>query len=400
MHPRRAWLQRVAAMASTSALATTSLGVAQAAPRNAQTPDTDMDTPHPSRRLQFPRDHGAHVGCSIEWWYATGWLGHGSTGPHYGFQCTFFRRRTGLATASQSRLAPRHLLMAHAAITDLRAGKHVHDQRLGRWSGGELGRDDRAGASLLDASVQLDGWRLSRLAETAAGAASRATALDAAPAVWHAEMEGTAFKLALRMTRTQPLLLQGAAGYSRKGPLPAQASHYYTEPQLKVDAMLGLSGAPTALEGRAWLDHEWSSTLMPEDAMGWDWVGINLDDGSALTAFQLRRADGSAVWAGGSFRAKGQAEPRVFGATELRMAGQSRRWRSPATQADYPMAWSIDCPVGRFDVRSLLDAQEIDARSSTGTVYWEGLASLHDASGQRVGLGYLEMTGYAGRLRV
>jgi predicted secreted hydrolase len=49
-------------------------------------------------------------------------------------------------------------------------------------------------------------------------------------------------------------------------------------------------------------------------------------------------------------------------------------------------------------VRALLDAQELDSRSSTGTVYWEGLSDLLDAEGQRVGRGYLEMTGYAQRL--
>jgi predicted secreted hydrolase len=46
----------------------------------------------------------------------------------------------------------------------------------------------------------------------------------------------------------------------------------------------------------------------------------------------------------------------------------------------------------------LLDAQELDSRSSTGTVYWEGLSDLLDAQGQRVGRGYLEMTGYAKRI--
>ena len=33
---------------------------------------------------------------------------------------------------------------------------------------------------------------------------------------------------------------------------------------------------------------------MHPDAVGWDWIGMNLDDGSALTAFRLRREDGTA----------------------------------------------------------------------------------------------------------
>ena len=43
-------------------------------------------------------------------------------------------------------------------------------------------------------------------------------------------------------------------------------------------------------------------------------------------------------------------------------------------------------------------AAELDGRAGTGAVYWEGLSELTDSKGQRVGLGYLEMTGYTGAL--
>jgi predicted secreted hydrolase len=137
---------------------------------------------------------------------------------------------------------------------------------------------------------------------------------------------------------------------------------------------------------------------MHPEAVGWDWIGMNLDDGSALTAFHLRRADGSALWAGGSWRPRG-GEARSFGPTDVRFDAE-RRWTSPRTQAAYPVQWRIDTPVGRFGVRSLLDDQELDSRGSTGAVYWEGLSELLDAQGRRIGRGYLEMTGYAARLRL
>jgi predicted secreted hydrolase len=150
--------------------------------------------------------------------------------------------------------------------------------------------------------------------------------------------------------------------------------------------------------GRAWLDHEWSESLLPEGAVGWDWIGINLADGSALTAFRLRRADGSAVWAGGSQRAGGGAV-QTFNADDVRFDALAH-WTSAATRARYPVRWRVQTPAGAFEVRALLDAQELDSRNSTGTVYWEGLAELLDAGGRRIGLGYLEMTGYAGPLRL
>ncbi len=152
------------------------------------------------------------------------------------------------------------------------------------------------------------------------------------------------------------------------------------------------------MHGRAWLDHEWSETLLHPEAVGWDWIGINLDDGGALTAFQLRRADGSAVWAGGSYRAPGAAV-QDFAAAALRFTA-GRRWTSPATQASYPVQWRIATPAGTVDVEALLDAQELDSRATTGAIYWEGLSELRDPGGRRIGLGYLEMTGYAAPLRL
>jgi predicted secreted hydrolase len=104
------------------------------------------------------------------------------------------------------------------------------------------------------------------------------------------------------------------------------------------------------------------------------------------------------LWAGGSLRSR-EGTLRVFGADEVRFA-PLRMWVSPATQARYPVQWQIDTPAGRFEVRARLDAQELDSRASTGTVYWEGLSELFDAQGQRVGRGYLELTGYASPLRL
>ncbi len=77
-----------------------------------------------------------------------------------------------------------------------------------------------------------------------------------------------------------------------------------------------------------------------------------------------------------------------------------RHWVSPASQARYPVQWQIDTPAGRHTVRALFDAQELDSRQSTGAFYWEGLSELLDAQGRRVGLGYLEMTGYAAPLKL
>ena len=339
--------------------------------------DTAADPVRRGRPIHFPRDHGTHLGARTEWWYATGWLGTPAA-PSAGFQVTFFRSRTGLAHDNRSRFAARHLLFAHAAVTHLGAdgrATHLHDQRLARWSG-DAG-SALAHAATADADVRLGPWWLRREGDT-----------------WRSRVPARGFTLDLTLARTQPVLLQGDAGFSRKGPDESQASHYYSEPQLSARNVEG----STATEGRAWLDHEWSEQILHPDAVGWDWIGMNLFDGSALTAFVLRRRDGSALWAGGSFRAAGAA-PQAFGPGQVRFTA-GRHWRSPATAASYPVQWQVDSPAGAFGVRALADAQELDSRDGTGTVYWEGLSELLDAQGRRVGLGYLEMTGYAAPLRM
>jgi predicted secreted hydrolase len=333
------------------------------------------------RTLEFPRDHGAHPEFRIEWWYATGWLAAGSAS--YGFQLTFFRSRTDVAAGNPSRYAARQLLFAHAALTDLGARRLLHAERSARWSGDPQAR--QAAARLDDTHVHLGDWRLQR------GTDGR----------YAAALGGEGFAYELTLAPTQPLLLQGDAGFSRKGPDAAQASHYVSEPQLVVSGTLVRAGQRAAVQGRAWLDHEWSEALMHPEAVGWDWIGINWDDGrGALTAFRLRRADGSALWAGGSFRAAGDAPLRNFADPGAVRFEPGRVWRSPRSGAAYPVEWTLDTPAGRFQVRALLDDQELDSRASTGAIYWEGLSELLDARGQRIGRGYLEMTGYAAPLRL
>jgi len=393
LNPARRRLLLRAGLAGWAApgLATLALpGVAAAAPAGAASA-ADDDRIHPGRALAFPRDHGAHAGARIEWWYATGWLqaegdGGGKAGKGaalFGFQLTFFRSRTGVAESLPGRFAPRQLLFAHAALTDVAARRHLHAQRLARWSGDDTLPE--AHARRADTGLALGRWALQRDA-----ASGGYRALLAAPEA--------GFSLDLQLAPTQPVLLQGQAGHSRKGPLPSQASHYYSQPQLAVQAQITLGGRRLALPGRGWLDHEWSDELLAPGAVGWDWLGINLADGGALTAFVLRRADGNVLWAGGSHRPAGGVV-RNFTPDEVAFT-PLRSWTSTDTGAHYPVHWRIGTPVGNFELRALLDAQELDSRASTGTVYWEGLAELLAPGGARAGLGYLEMTGRAQPLRL
>lgn len=325
----------------------------------------------PGVALRFPRDHGAHPGYRTEWWYITGWLRAGGD-RELGFQVTFFRSRPGLQDTSPSRFAPKQLLFAHAAIADPRQGRLRHDQRAARTGFGLTEFSETT------TDVHLDDWRLRLDGER-----------------YRATLVAEGFALELDCTPTQPVLLQGDKGYSRKGPRAEQASHYYSRPQLSVAGAVTLENQRLPVTGTAWLDHEWSSEYLAPGAVGWDWTGLNLDDGGALMAFRIRDRDGTPLWAGGSRRSPGGAL-RAFTASEVRFE-PVRWWSSPRTGARYPVAMRVAVPDAVIDLAPLMDDQELDSRASVGAVYWEGAVRAATA-GRAVGKGYLELTGYLGKL--
>ena len=179
-------------------------------------------------------------------------------------------------------------------------------------------------------------------------------------------------------------------------PLESSASYYYSLPHLRVSGEVTIDGRRRVVTGEAWFDHEWSSDVMDEQARGWDWMGINLDDGGALMAFRMRDASGGARWTAATLRSA-DGSVRTYAPSEVQWT-PTRTWASPRTGAEYPVAWRVRVGEREYAVEPLMDDAELDSRSSTGTIYWEGPVRLKNVDGQPVGRGYLELTGYAGRL--
>ena len=327
----------------------------------------------PGRRLVFPDDFGAHPEFRTEWWYATGWLKR-PNGQPLGFQITFFRVRSGIGEANPSRFAPRQLMLAHAAIADPALGRLRHSERAARVGFGQ------AGFTLGRSEVWIGDWRFAQHGER-----------------YQAQVHGEDFSYDLALETSAPPLLNGRDGFSSKAADPRHASYYYSRPQLAVRGTVTLSGRRETVTGHAWLDHEWSSELLPEGAQGWDWVGINLADGSALMAFRLRDASGTQQWAAASLRSTGKID-QIFAPQAINFS-PLRRWRSPRTGIEYPVAWRLQIAQRTFELNPLLDDQELDSRRSVGTVYWEGAIRVTE-NDQPAGEGYLELAGYGEKIRV
>jgi predicted secreted hydrolase len=341
--------------------------IAAASADGVEYPDVERGRP-----IVFPDDEGSHPAFRTEWWYITGWLTDEDDRP-LGFQVTFFRSRPGLDEANPSQFAPRQLLFAHAAISDPRRGELKTAER-----------SARAGFGLAEAAeqrldVRLDGWSLRRDGD-----------------VYRAIVSSHELSFELEFCATQSPLLQGDAGFSQKGPSPLSASYYYSLPRLSVRGSVFVAGGKRAVRGEAWFDHEWSSSIMDESAAGWDWAGINLDDGGALMMFQMRGAGGGKHWAAATLRSNPNAAPQTFAPEEI-VWEPLRHWRSPRTGVVYPVAWRVRVGARVFKLTPLFDDQENDARGSTGTLYWEGAVQASDEHDRSVGRGYLELTGYSGK---
>ncbi len=334
----------------------------------------------PGYTFAFPRDHASHDEYRTEWWYYTGHLRTGS-GEAYGYQLTFFRSGLAGARANPSRWAASNLYLAHFAVSDIRRRAFTYFERLGR--AGPAGSG--AGASATDLHVWIGDWDVS-----GDGTTQRLRAREGG------------FALALRLLSRKPPVIHGENGVSQKGAGRGQASHYYSMTRLATEGTLTVRDQSMPVTGSSWMDHEFGSTQLDPDQVGWDWFGLQFEDGSELMLYVIRKTDGrpdphsagTFVGAGGRTLRLKQAD---FGVEVL------DRWKSPRDPGIYPIAWRLRAPEIGLDVtvRAAFPDQELDTRKSTRVTYWEGAVFAEGAVSGRplAGRGYVEMTGYAAPFR-
>ncbi len=324
------------------------------------------------RRFRFPDDHGPHPRFRSEWWYVTGHL-RDEQDRLYGYQITFFR----FAIAPRppeglSAWATNQVWMAHAAVTRVADGSHRTVERFAR------GALDLAGACAQPFRVWLDDWQLG-------------VSGDGDNNNWHLALDTESFDLDLELLPERPVVLQGDDGLSRKSARPGNASYYYSITRLPTRGRLQLDGESFRVTGSSWLDREWSTSALSPEQSGWDWFSLQLDDGRDLMFYRLRNRDdrmhpasrGSLADAGGKVRSLG---PEDLELTPLAW------WRSDSGRR-YPVRWRLQSPSlgADWEVSALVEDQEM----SLAVVYWEGLVEVTDRdTGERLGLGYLEMAGY------
>jgi predicted secreted hydrolase len=365
------------ALILTSGLVVAGVGLSRSA--------TPFRIARPGYVFNFPADHAAHPAFRTEWWYYTGHLSTGgdSLAPaDLGFQLTFFRR--GVARPDPPRpsaWALRDVYFAHLAISDL-AGRRFHFAE--RISRDALGL---AGADSTHYRVWIDDWQASL-------AADGSHQLSAAEPGSHA--------LDLRLVPRKPPVLHGEAGLSRKGAAEEQASHYYSITRFDAEGTVRLGARTLQVRGEAWMDHEFSTGDLAPDLVGWDWFGLQLDDGTELMLYLLRRTDGGPdpASSGSLIDRDGRVTHLPNEEFAVEVVGH---WKSAASGAHYPAGWRIRIPSAgvELEIEPRLDDQELITAASTGITYWEGAVRV---VGKRAGApirgrGYVELTGYAEAFR-
>ncbi len=323
----------------------------------------------------FPRDFGPHPGYQTEWWYYTGNLA-GEDGRRFGFQFTIFRRAlTPVQPAGESsEWRSTDLYMAHFALTDVAGGQFFHEERFSR------GGADLAGAAVTPVyRVWLEDWQV--IAEDAEAIHTRITAA------------GEGYALDLALTQSRPPALQGEGGLSAKSDEPGNASHYYSLSRLRTEGTITIGGEAFAVEGAAWKDHEFSTSALGANALGWDWFGLQLDDNRELMVGQIRLADGGKDPFFGGLLVEPDGSTRFLPASSFTI-DSTASWTSPHSGATYPAGWRITVDPGDGQPFTLtLTPQLADQELYGGGIaYWEGSVRI---TGDATGYGYAELTGYA-----
>ena len=326
----------------------------------------------PGYQYEFPRDYYNHEEYQTEWWYYTGNL-RAADGHRFGFELTFFRQ--GVSRVSSDN--PWHLndlWMAHLALSDVTGQRFYHEQRLNRGGPGLAGVDDATGM------VWNGNWqaRIGERDEELRGV-------------------GAKFGLGLKLIASKPPVVHGQDGISQKAAGAGHASHYFSLTRLMTSGSIDLDGKTYPVEGSSWMDHEFFTGSMTADETGWDWLSVQLENGSELMLYRLRHRDGSIdPYSSGAY-VDAQGRRTYLAAKDFEMTPIGDNWTSSQTKATYPESWHVSVQQLGLEIDITTPLRDQELVTSYGPSYWEGTVDINGRRGVSTlrGTGYLEMTGYA-----
>ena len=327
--------------------------------------------------LSFPDAFGPHEDFQTEWWYYTGNV-QTTEGERFGYQLTFFRRSLVSQpsnTEDESSLRTTQAYMAHLAITDATRVQHYQAERFQRGAGGV------AGAQASPYEVWLDNWAVEEVGDGIYKLKAEEVTLD-----------GHELRLDFTLTAMKPPVLHGNNGLSQKGQEVGNATYYYSQTRLETYGEIKIDSQSYTVTGFSWKDHEFGTTALGENIVGWDWYSFQLEDGTELMLYKLRNEDGSIAPTSNGTLVYEDGTTKPINWSEVEIAVREE-WESSNSSGIYPSQWEIRIPSEAIDITivPLISDQEM----TNSTIYWEGAVQI---SGSHSGYGYVELTGYGGPL--
>ena len=319
----------------------------------------EMSAGPESRPIEFPRDESPHRN-RLEWWYYNGHLAD-ARGDRYGFHFVVFQtRQQGLVT-----------YIAHAAVTDLSRATRLQSVRV------DLNEQPQPDDGF---ALDVAGWTLGGVTGEHAFTASTDT-----------------FGLDVRVTAVKSAAIHDEDGFLQ-GPDGEGWTYYYSWPRMSLTGTLNIRGEDLPVTGEAWMDHQWGDFDVPAYPAGWEWFGVQFEDGSEFMLGVARDAEGAVALtgsAGSLIRPDGTIQNVPADRITVETLGT---WTSPHTATEYPSGWRISVPDHGLDVTltPAAEDQEFNLGVPAGTAYWEGLvfadATLDGAAVR--GVGYAELFGF------
>lgn len=327
------------------------------------------------RQFSFPQDFGPHPDYQTEWWYYTGNLA-AQDGRQFGYQLTFFRR--GLLPEQEkpqrdSAWAVNQVYLAHFTLTDVQSGQFYYFERFARGAAGLSGAAVDPGFQ-----VWLNNWSVLQTGETG----------------YRLRAEDGSISIRLDLIDRKGPILEGIDGYSQKGADPGNASYYFSQTRLESAGTVTIGGQAFEVKGESWMDHEFSTSALSGDQVGWDWFSLQLADGSELMVYVIRRTDGSADAFSQGMIIHPDGTTRRLSMEDFHITPLAQ-WKSPHSGATYPAEWRIEVPAEQIDLT--IKPRLADQELRVSFTYWEGAVEVSGTrNGQAVsGAGYVELTGYA-----
>lgn len=325
------------------------------------------------KEFVFPEDHGAHPEYLTEWWYYTGNL-FSDDGRHFGYQFTFFRRAISdqFVESSESNWASNQIYLAHFAVTDTESNQHYVFDQISRGSAG------LAGTSIDPLfSIWLKDWEIVQLSEN----------------VFQMNAGSDDLEINLILTDLKGIIFHGDDGLSKKGSEIGNASYYFSQTRMETTGTIRISDEVFDVKGFSWMDHEFGTSTLGSDQIGWDWFSIQLDNNTEIMLFQIRQEDGSiSDYSSGTIIFKdGNTENLGVNDFEFEVLDT---WQT-SDQITYPNQWiiNIDQVNLQMEITPVMNDQEMKLFFR----YWEGAVRINGTlNGEEIsGYGYVELTGYA-----